>query len=289
MSKTDLTKKADLEAEKLAQRIVFPGKQLSEFVIRFPGPEQTVVDNKIPRPVSFEVIIGPQGATIVLPEPERQKKEPQIVHIIRECCCGGNHDEGPEREGAAPYDDPKSGYRTRDDHKHRVGYQHRDDYCQWSEEEPRQPQMQNTRAEYQPCSARDCRTEHRASGKQKSANQIYTEQVARNAWANYEKEFKRYQAALAEWDYQQDLVRKKLGMTRSGRGSATQETVKSTRPPDSLRSLEPKMAPKPADQPTTIRIGLSGNKIHKIEPQKSSTEGLRPQFTRMSLNDYGQR
>ncbi|CAN8028132.1 unnamed protein product [Ixodes persulcatus] len=187
------------------------------------------------------------------------------------------------------YDEPKSGYRPQDDYKQRVGYEHRDDYCQRSEEEPRQPQMQNTRAEYQPCSARDGRSEHRVPRTQKSANRIYTEQVARNAWANYEKEFKRYQAALAEWDYQQELVRKKLGMTRSGRGSATQETVKASRPPDSIHSLEPKMAPKPADQPTTIRIGLSGNKIHKIEPQKSSTEGLRPQFTRMSLNDYGQR
>lgn len=91
------------EKDKLAQTKaeldkIIRGPPLSEFVIRFPGPEQTFSCPICSRkgPVSFETIVGPKGASIILPEPEPEPgsgSEPEppqpstVIQVLQECAC----------------------------------------------------------------------------------------------------------------------------------------------------------------------------------------------------------
>ncbi|CAN7938416.1 unnamed protein product [Ixodes hexagonus] len=188
---------------------------------------------------------------------------------------------------ARNYYEPESDYGCPVDYKRRVTCDPRDCYVPCSKDEQPRPQMRRPSPDYEPRAVRKRRSEHTVPSRGKSAKELSTEEVARQAWAKYEKEFNRYQIALAEWDRQQESIRKKLGVARSTRNHVVEEAMGAFRPPGSKHSLDA-MDPKLANEPKTIRIGLSGNQVHMIGPQETLSDRLASQFTRMSLNDHGQ-
>lgn len=84
------------------------------------------------------------------------------------------------------------------------------------------------------------------------------------AWAQYDREYKRYQAALAEWECQQEMLRNRLSMMMSKPPGPT--------PPPSVsnRTASHHSIEAPNEDPIHIRIGVPSNTVRRGRNKSSA-------------------
>lgn len=79
------------------------------------------------------------------------------------------------------------------------------------------------------------------------------EEVARHAWEQYSREYKRYLSNLADWNEQQEILRNQLGNFDGGSAGADSEGTLSSRSQPAGQE----------EEPMRIRIALSGNSLRR--------------------------